>query len=133
MKPLNEIDVQITEPGILDASKKLARAIGESSQYHRYERSNKSLQADQKAKQLLSKFQQEQQNLQMMQSWGGASLKDFEQFEKLQKQLFSDPTLKEYFGSQEELVLMLKELDVFLSEKLGFDFANLTKPAGGCC
>lgn len=133
MKPLNAIDVQTTEPQVLDVSKKLARSIGEAAPFQKYKKTTEDLHADKEAQQLLSEFQKAQQNLQMMQSWGGAANKDFDQFEKLQKQLFANPTLKEYFKAQEDLVTKLKELNVFISEKLGFDFANLTKPAGGCC
>ncbi len=133
METLNKIDVQTTEPVVLDVSRKLARAIGESAPFRGYEKSAEQLRTDKEAQRLLSEFQKAQQQLQMMQSWGGATEKDFEQFEKRQEKLFSNPTLKEYFDSQEKLVAMLKELDVFITEKLGFDFANLTKPAGGCC
>jgi len=133
MKPLNEIDIQTTESVVLEVSKKLARAIGESMPFRKYEKATEHLRADQEAQRLLSEFQKAQQNLRMMQSWGGATEKDLEQFDKQQEKLFSNPTLREYFKSQEDLVSMLKELNVFISEKLGFDFANLTKPAGGCC
>ena len=133
MKPLNAIDVQTTEPQVLEVSRKLALAIGESAPFRKYEETTENLRADKEAQRLLSEFQKAQQNLQMMQSWGGATDKDFEQFEKLQTQLFANPILKEYFKAQEDLVTKLKELNVFISEKLGFDFANLTKPAGGCC
>lgn len=133
MKPLNAIGVQTTEPQVLDVSRKLARAIYESAPFRKYEETTERLRADKEAQRILSEFRKAQQNLQMMQSWGGATEKDFKQFEKLQVQLFSNPTLKEYFKAQEDLVTKLKELNVFISEKLGFDFANLTKPAGGCC
>lgn len=133
MEPLNETDLKTTEPLALDVSKKLARSIGLSSHFQLYEKAIEKLRNDQKTQDLLNEFQSAQQNLQMLQSWGGASQKDIEQFEQLKKQLFSNPILKEYFGSQEKLVLMLKELNAFISEKLGFDFADLTKPAGGCC
>lgn len=133
MKSLNEITNTAAEPQILDVSKNLARAIVDSEHYQRYERANEYLQADQKAQDLLSEFQSTQQNLQMLQSWGGASQENIKQFEQLKKQLFSNLTLKEYFAAREKLVLMLKELNTFISEKLGFDFASLAKPAGGCC
>ena len=133
MKPLNGLEVQIAEPLVLDVSRKLARAVGESVPFKKYEETVGKLRVEKEARRLLSGFQKAQQDLQMLQSWGGAIKKDFEKFEKVQEQLFLNLTLKDYFKSQEDLVGMLKELDVFMSEKLGFDFANLTKPAGGCC
>lgn len=133
MQQLNEVGVQTTAPRVLDVSRKLARAIGESAHFQRYEKITERMRADQEAERLLAEFQEAQQTLQMQQSWGGASEEDFRRLEQLRGQLFSNQTLKEYFQAQEDLVRMLKELNVFMSERLGFDFANLTKPAGGCC
>jgi cell fate (sporulation/competence/biofilm development) regulator YlbF (YheA/YmcA/DUF963 family) len=133
MRRLNEVNEQSDEIRILNVSKKLARAIIESTQFQRYEKASDSLRADKEAQRLLSDFRETQEMLQLKQSWGGSSDNDFEHIEKMREQLLLNSILREYFEAQEDMVLMLKELNIFISEKLGFDFANLTKPAGGCC
>ena len=133
MNPFAGEKVQTTETRILDVSKMLARAIGESTQLQKYEKATENMQANPEAKRRLSEFREAQQKLQMVKQWGGASEKDFTHLEKLQEQLLSNPDLKKYFQAQENLVSMLKELNVLISEKLGYDFANLAKPSIGCC
>ena len=54
-------------------------------------------------------------------------------FDVVEKKLIAHPTYKRYMAAQEDLLIVLKDLNVYLTEKLGFDFADLTKPAGGCC
>lgn len=133
MQQLNEVDGKTAESRVLDASIRFAHAIGKSAQFQRFEEISEKLRKDQEAQRLFSEFQEAQQMFQMAQSWGRSSDKEFERLEQLKNQLFTNSTLKEYFEAQEDLVRMLKELNDFMSEKLGFDFANLTKPAGGCC
>lgn len=133
MQKFNEVDVKTAEARVLNASIRLAQAIGKSAQFWRYKKISEKIVKDQEAQRLFSEFQAVQQMLQMTQSWGRASDKDIEHLERMKNQLFANPTLKEYLESQEDLVGMLKELNDFISENLGFNFANLTKPAGGCC
>lgn len=121
------------EPRILEASKRFARAIAESREFQRFEEARLRLRDDPSAQQLLSEFQQAQQLYQMVQGWGGASTKEAERLEESKQQLLAHPTLKEYFESQETMLLTLKELNAHMAGKLGFDFAGLAKPAGGCC
>jgi cell fate (sporulation/competence/biofilm development) regulator YlbF (YheA/YmcA/DUF963 family) len=82
---------------------------------------------------LLQQYQQSQQQLQMMQSWGGAQQEDIRRLEDMRNRMMENKTLKEFFEAQDELVAQLKELNRFMTDKLGFDFADMTKPAGGCC
>lgn len=133
MQQLNEVRQQETEPTILEGSKKFARAIGESPQFQQYEGTTQRMRNDREAQRLLSELQEAEQTLQMTQSWGGASDEDTKRFEHLRESVLSNPTLKAHFEAQDNLVQTLKELNVFISDKVGFDFANLAKPAGGCC
>ncbi len=116
-----------------EASKKLGRAIKESGAYKMFEEANRRLQGDDEARQLLREYQQEQQQVQMLQSWGGAGQDDLDRVEKMRIMMTGNPTLKELFRAQDELVTQLKEVNRLMTEKLGFDFADMTKPAGGCC
>jgi len=121
-----------TSPAI-EASRRLARSITASPPFQRFQQAHRQLEQDPPAKELLSEFQQAQQIIQMMSSWGGAATEESQQLERLRQQLLANVTLKELLQAQDDLVEMLQEVNVFVSEKLGVDFATLTKPAGGCC
>jgi cell fate (sporulation/competence/biofilm development) regulator YlbF (YheA/YmcA/DUF963 family) len=132
MQSTNQIEEKV-EPRTLEASKRFARAIVESPQFQRFEEASRRLRDDPAAQQLLSDFQQAQQLQQMMQSWGGTPTQEAERLDQAKQQMLANATLRQYFESQDEIVLILKELNVHMTEKLGFDFAGLAKPAGGCC
>ncbi len=133
MQLRREVSERNTEPNALEVSRKLARLIGESAQFQRYAKMSEVVRADQEFQRLYTEFQEAQQTLQMTRSWGGASREDFQRLESLREKLFSNPTMKDFSQAQDDIEQLVKELNVFISEKLGFDFANLTKPAGGCC
>ncbi len=133
MQLRREVSERSTEPKALEVSRKLARSIGESAQFQRYAKMSEVVRADQEFQRLYTEFQEAQQTLQMTRSWGGASREDFQRLEGLREKLFSNPTMKDFSRAQDDIEQLVKELNVFISEKLGFDFANLTKPAGGCC
>jgi cell fate (sporulation/competence/biofilm development) regulator YlbF (YheA/YmcA/DUF963 family) len=129
----NQHTMTTTDERIVEAARKFGRTIGESKVYKNFEAAHQSLRGDQEAQQLLQQYQQSQQQLQMMQSWGGAQQDDIQRLEDMRKQMMENETLKEFFRAQDELVAQLKELNQFMTDKLGFDFADMTKPAGGCC
>ena len=129
----NQSTMSTTDERIVEAARKFGRAIGESNVYKNFEVAHQSLRGDQEAQRLLQQYQQSQQQLQMMQSWGGAQQDDIQRLEDMRKQMMENKTLKEFFEAQDELVAQLKELNQFMTDKLGFDFADMTKPAGGCC
>ena len=122
-----------TDKRIVEAAQKFGRAIGESNVYKNFEKAHQSLRGDQEAQQLLQQYQQAQQQLQMKQSWGGAQQDDIQRLEDMRNRMMENKTLKEFFEAQDELVAQLKELNQFMTDKLGFDFADMTKPSGGCC
>lgn len=117
----------------VQAAKRFAAVLGRSSEFQRYEEAQLQLRQNSEAQRLLNEFQQEQQNYQMMQSWGGANEEDHQRLMKKQEAVLVHPVLKEYFQAQEDLVKLLKEVNVFISEQIGIDFAGTTNPAGGCC
>ena len=127
------LDTETTEMSAVTAAKKFARVIGESRVFQNYEKTLQQLHRDSEAQRLLSDYQQAQENYQMMQSWGGSTSDDEGQLRMKQTQVLSNPILAAYFQAQEELAQTLKEVNVFISEKLGIDFAKSAKPAGGCC
>lgn len=122
-----------TRTVVLEAARGFARAIGESSQFREQEKAARSIREDTSARTLLTEYQEAQQTLRMLQSWSGGSSHHNEQFRELEEKVFQHPKLRKYFDSQERLLSLIQELNTSLREDLGFDFARLAKPAGGCC
>jgi cell fate (sporulation/competence/biofilm development) regulator YlbF (YheA/YmcA/DUF963 family) len=116
----NQSTFSTTDKRIVDAAKKFGRAIGESDVYKYFEAAHQSLRSDQEARQLLQHYHQSQQQLQMMQSWGGANPDDIQRLEDMRKQMMENKTLKDFFEAQDELVAQLKEVNRFMTDKLAF-------------
>lgn len=127
------LKTQMAELPAVDAAMKLARLIGESRVFQNFAKKLQELRGNSEAQRLLTDFQQEQQSYQMRRGWDGTTADDDLQLQKKKERVFAHPTLKSYFQTLEELDKTLKEINVLISEKLGIDFANTTKPAGGCC
>jgi len=116
------------------AARELAGAIAETAAYREFEQVSSALRNDEQARQLLQQFQQAQQFAQMSGGWGGTNAANQQQeLQQLEQQVINNPTLSRLFKAQEQMIAMLKELNEYMTERLGFDFAELTKPAGGCC
>ncbi len=123
-----------TTQDVTAAARELAGAIAETAAYREFEQASSALRNDEPARQLLQQFQQAQQFAQMSGGWGGADAANQQQeLQQLEQQVMNNPTLSRLFKAQEQLIAMLKELNEYMTECLGFDFAELTKPAGGCC
>lgn len=118
---------------VLEAARGFARAIGESSQFRDYEQAVGIIREDTGARNLLTGYQEAQQTVRMLRSWAGGNSHHIEQFRELEAKVFQHPKLRRYLDTQEGLASMLQELNKSLREELGFDFARLAKPAGGCC
>jgi cell fate (sporulation/competence/biofilm development) regulator YlbF (YheA/YmcA/DUF963 family) len=122
-----------TRTEIMEAARGFARAIGESAQFREYEQAAEALREDTAARTLLAEYEGAQQTMQMLQSWSDGNSSHNEQFRELEEKVFQHPKLHKYFESQERLVTLIQDLNKSLREDLGFDFARLAKPAGGCC
>ncbi len=121
-----------TTKTVLPAARKLAEAVAQTNAYKEFEQANEVLEKDAEARDLLSQFEVAQQMAQMSASWGGASQNE-QNLAELQDKIARHTTLARYFKAQESMVAELKQLDEYMTERLGFDFAEMTKPAGGCC
>ncbi len=116
-----------------EAAQALARKVADSAIYKEFEAAAMAFREDAEAQKRFRAYQNAQRETQMMQSWGGSAGVSVYRFRRVEKELVAHPTYKRYMAAQEDLLIGLKDLNVYLTEKLGFDFADLTKPAGGCC
>jgi cell fate (sporulation/competence/biofilm development) regulator YlbF (YheA/YmcA/DUF963 family) len=116
-----------------EAAQALARKVAESDVYKEFEAASMAFRADADAQKLFRVYQSARRDAQMKWSWSGSD-KSFEgRFQGLEKKLIAHPTYRRYMAAQEDLLVALKDLNDYLTGKLGFDFADMTKPAGGCC
>ena len=123
-----------TRQDILTAARAFAAGMAETSVYKEYEEAAQAFRKDHTAQSLLRRFQSAQQNAQRFAAWGGGTPNAGEEDpQKLQAEVTANPVLSRYFSSQENLVGILKETDKYMTKILSFDFADLTRPAGGCC
>ncbi|WP_159438754.1 YlbF family regulator [Alkalispirochaeta americana] len=117
---------------IATAAQAFAAGLSETPEYREYEAASEAYQQDAEARDLLRTFQMAQEQTQRTTAWGGTA-DDAQTLEDLRSQVTSNAVLSRFFASQENLVHLLKETNTYMTERLGFDFATLTKPAGGCC
>lgn len=130
---MEESIVTGTRAEVLEAARAFARAIGESSQFREYEQAAGSMRDDTAARALLEEYQEARQAIQIFQGWSGGSSARTVQFRELEEKVLRHPKLRKYLEAQEELVLAFQKLNISLRDELGFDFARLARPAGGCC
>ena len=116
-----------------EAAVALARKVAESSIYKEFEAASMAFRGDAEAQKVFRAYQNARRETQMIQGWGGRDKGFEDRFQRLEKQLLAHPTHRRYMAAQEELLVALKDLNDYLTGKLGFDFADLAKPAGGCC
>jgi len=116
-----------------EAAQALAREVADSAIYKEFEAAAVAFREDAEAQKLFREYQSAQRETQMMRSWGDSDKGSEDRFQRIEKKLIAHSTHKRYMAAQEGLLILLKDLNDYLTEKLGFDFADLTKPAGGCC
>lgn len=117
---------------LTDASRAFAKAISESKPFQEYENAVRDMSRDGPSRDLLAEYQKAEETLRMMASWGGGSAQQSQQAESLRKEAFANPTLRQFFETRQAMNEFLQEMNEYLALKLGFDFASLAKPAGGC-
>ena len=120
-----------TTQDIMAAAQVFAAGVAETAEYKEYEAAAAAFRNNEEARTLLRRFQTATAQRRSMLGGGGNG--DEQDLDTLRAEVTANPVLARYFASQEELVNKLKEIDQYMTERLGFDFAELTKPAGGCC
>ena len=116
-----------------EAATALALKVADSAIYKEFEAASTSFREDAEALGLFREYQSAQRENQMMRSWGDRDNGLEDRLKRIEKKLAAHPTYKRYMAAQEAMLVAIKDLNGYLTEKLGFDFADLTKPAGGCC
>ena len=123
----------VNQADAITASKRLARALKESPAFERFSRVSERLEENAEANRLFSDYQRAVQDFESKKSWGGASDEEMSRITALQDELRANDIIAEYIAAQEDLIQLLQDTNGAISERLGVDFAQLAKPAKGCC
>lgn len=108
-------------------------AILNSFAYKNYLKAREEFRNDDSAKEAARIYNKALADYQMIAQWGGITPEDEKKFEDAKNIARQNTVLNNFFLAQENLFAYYKELNEYLSKKLKFNFAELAKPAGGCC
>ncbi len=126
-------DIMLEAESPVQASRAFAKAIAETAHYKAFERARDRLSSDVEARKMLDDLEAAEQKAQLADSWGGLSEVERKKLERLRSATFEQPTIRAFLEAQENMIAELQELNRYTTEKLGLDFADLTKPQTGCC
>lgn len=117
----------------IEAARLLAKGIAESAKFKEFEKMRDRLRADPEAQEMLKSLEMAEQKAQRAATWGGLSKNESKNLETLREETFKHPRILAFLNAQNGLVAELQELNQYMTEKLGIDFADMTKPQTGCC
>jgi len=117
---------------LFDSSKELGAAIVNSAEFNGYVNARKNFVSNDEAKKILLSYSQMVRKLNESNN-GTSSNNIIEELDQKKKQMYENSILKAYFNAEEELVKLFKELNLYISTKLNFDFASFSKSQNSCC
>jgi len=115
------------------ASAGLGKAIINSEPYNNFIKARNRFRIDESAKDAPMEYNTVLRDYQMRANYGGLTSDDEKIIEEARKKAMGNNVLRDSHTSQEKLIGLYQEVNEYLSEKLKFNFAELAKPAGGCC
>ncbi len=117
---------------VMEASLAFARAFMDSAVYREYLAAASAVEHDEKARHLLRQIEEAQADLHAKKSWGGITPEDIEQLNVLEAAMRAHETADRYVTAQEDVIACSKQLNEYVSQKLGADFARLAAPSHSC-
>ena len=111
----------------------LAESLGQSEAILRFAKANQISADDQNAQQLIAEATALKQTLYAKDASREEMRKKFPRFQELQNQIAENPVLQEQSEAQEMAINFLRELNLEISQLLGFDFASLTRRQDASC
>ena len=126
-------DIVLEADSYVQASHALAKAIAATATYKVFEQARDRLSTDAEARKMLDELEAAEQKAQLSASWGGLSERESKKLERMREETFRQPTILAFLEAQQSLIAELQELNRYMTEKLGIDLADMTKPQTGCC
>ena len=126
-------DIMFETESHVQASRSLAKAIAETANYKVFEKARDRLGTDAEALKMIDELEAAEQKAQLSASWGGLSDRESKKLERMREETFRQPTILAFLEAQQSLIAELQELNRYMTEKLGIDLVDMTKPQTGCC
>ncbi len=125
MKPL--------QPELEQALQAMTAALKQSPTLRAYNDTLAKMEDDASATQLLDELQQVQADLRRRQANGAIAEADAARLRQLQADVQAHPTIAAFLAADQAAKVYLIQLNQFISDLLGIDFAALGRAKSGCC
>lgn len=123
----------VSETDAVEEARGFARILAGTPEFRAFEAAHERLAADQQAGMLLRRLQAAEQQVAMLQTWGGVATDAVEDVARLRAEAAEHPTVKMMFAAQDGLLRLLRDAAGIISAEVGLDFGAACSPAGGCC
>ncbi len=118
---------------LLEATTALAENLAQSEPFMRFQESDRKLQADGEAMQILTEFMELRQKINAQRNSGTIPESDFNRLRELQAIISTSEVIQEQSMAQRAAMDFLRDVNMEISNLLGVDFASLTRRSSGCC
>ena len=115
---------------VQQAVQTLAALLRDTPTFADFEQASVNLDMDETAQHAVAAHQSKQQSLRALIALNALSTEDRAELERLEKAVYSNPTILAYLKAQNELVALCCSLNDRISEAVGMRFAL---KRGGCC
>ena len=120
------------DPSLETATREFAQKLRASAPIAAFWQAKGRLEADEKAQRLLVELQQRQQALMLKQQDGsGITQQEIDALRRLQREAQRNVVIMAYAQAQQQAQAFLPEVNMEISQLLGFDFGRLAGAGGG--
>ena len=123
----------VSEADAIAEARRFARVLAATPEFRAFEAAHERLAADRDAGGLLHRLQAAEQQVAMLQTWGGVATDALEDLARLRAEAAEHSTIKMLFAAQDGLLRLLRDAAGIISAETGLDFGAACRPAGGCC
>ncbi len=119
-------------PALLEAAESLGAALERSEPIAVLREAKARLDADEQARGLIEDVAEAEAELRRRQAEGTLTREEIDRVRAAQQRAWSDPTIAALAAAQQEAAAYLPEVNEFISELLGWDFAQMAAVQGSC-
>jgi cell fate (sporulation/competence/biofilm development) regulator YlbF (YheA/YmcA/DUF963 family) len=129
----DDMDTQTTiPPSLLAAANELGESLARAEPVVALEQAKARLDADERARGLLSRMSEIDAELRGRQADGTLTREDIDRARQAHVDASSDPTIQGLVAAQQEASAYLPEVNELISELLGLDFASIAAAPTSC-
>lgn len=121
------------QPEVQEKAEKFALLLRASPAFLTFRETQEKLRQDQVAQTLLRTLELKQREFQQKQFDGGLTQEDIDEIRSLQKQIGENEQIIDFLQAQEEAISFAQEINLVISELLGFDFGTWASLSAGSC